>query len=278
MENLFTHILNILKPTVLTILSVTLVPVIIGYILKLLENVSRRNYHRALGYFGIILTSPGVIVHELSHYLMCKLFFFRVSKVELFRPIKGKKDGCLGYVSYEQPRNKIQKIGLFFVGIAPIIGGALVISLLLRLLLPAQFKSIMFQIRGLAFLESTHFIGAMSVIKGVLSESLKFIFNTNNFTNIKFWIFVYLAVSISTHMSLSKEDMKGSLSGIISFTSVVFILNVILYHFGKDTTVILRYTEIYNLILISLLSIAICYSIINTIISIIFRYTLGLFR
>ena len=59
------------------------------------------------------LTFPGVIFHELSHYIMCKIARIRVHKVVLFR-----FGDPLGYVEHDAPEMFIDSI---LVSIAPFI-------------------------------------------------------------------------------------------------------------------------------------------------------------
>ena len=61
-----------------------------------------------------LLTFPGVIVHELGHYLFCRLLGVPVAKVCLFR-----LGNPAGYVIHAQPDNALQhlliSLGPFFV-------------------------------------------------------------------------------------------------------------------------------------------------------------------
>lgn len=58
--------------------------------------------------------------------------------------------------------------------------------------------------------------------------------NKENFSDYRFWIFLYLAVSISSHMQLSPPDISGAKSGLISLVVLFFILNLLIL--GMEAT------------------------------------------
>ena len=70
------------------------------------------------------LTFPGVIFHEISHYIMCKIARIRVHKVVLFR-----FGNPMGYVEHDAPKMFIDSI---LISIAPFILNSAVAVLLFR--------------------------------------------------------------------------------------------------------------------------------------------------
>lgn len=60
-------------------------------------------------YFYSLLTAPGVIVHELGHYLFCKLSGMRVIRMKLFR-----FGNPAGYVIHEEPTKFYQSFLITF--------------------------------------------------------------------------------------------------------------------------------------------------------------------
>jgi hypothetical protein len=50
--------------------------------------------------------------------------------------------------------------------------------------------------------------------------------NPANFSEWQFWLFIYLSMSIASHMELSPPDLKGALSGFITLVVFVFLLNL----------------------------------------------------
>ena len=75
----------------------------------------------------------GTPVHELSHAFFHIIFGHKVTKIDLYSPNDG--DDSLGYVEfYYQEKNLYHRIGLFFAGVGPILGGGAVILLLMMFL------------------------------------------------------------------------------------------------------------------------------------------------
>ena len=84
---------------------------------------------KLIRFFGVI----GVPVHELSHLIMCVVFGHKVDDFKLYTI---EHQGTLGYVSHRyNPRNTWHQIGRFFIGIAPLLMGILLIVVLSKYLL-----------------------------------------------------------------------------------------------------------------------------------------------
>ncbi len=195
-------------------------------IFGLLIAFCRRAFVGIVGYKGpIILLATGIVgtpIHELSHALMCIIFGHRINEIKLFTP--GSSDGVLGYVNHSyNPKNIYHQIGNFFIGVAPIIGGSGAILLLLRLMLPETFFALFRDLN--LHSEVLSFGGYFSMFGAVFAN----IFNPANLTKFAWWIFIILAISISSHMELSPADIKGSLGGFGAITAILLIMDIILY-------------------------------------------------
>ncbi len=103
---------------------------------------------------------PGVIVHELSHYLAAKFLFVPTGKVSLFP----KKDGDyvkLGSVSIAQS-NILKE---FIIGVAPLISGILIILAVVYFLLQ--------DLSGFNFLKIILSLYAIFVVSNTMYASRK---------------------------------------------------------------------------------------------------------
>ena len=108
---------------------------LIGYYYSFINKKNSKYLQRLFGWnVFCIFSSVGTIIHELSHFIMCLLFLHNVTEVELFRPVKGKEDGILGFVKHAYKGTIYRKAGNFFIGCAPILSGSLIIMALLNVL------------------------------------------------------------------------------------------------------------------------------------------------
>ncbi len=156
----------------------------------------------------------GTPIHECSHALMCLVFGHKINEIKLFQI--SSRDGTLGYVNHSyNPKNLYQRIGNLFIGIAPIFVGALLIGLLRRLLLPSVV---------MLTLDVSHGISVGSIVDVMVGTLSSFATTVGGW---RFWVFVLLSSLISTHMTLSSADIKGSKDGLIFFIVAVLVMNAI---------------------------------------------------
>jgi hypothetical protein len=193
--------------------------------------------------FDIIFTGwMGTPVHELGHAIFCILFRHRIVDIKLYKP--DLSSNSLGYVNHTyNQKSRYQKIGNFFIGIGPILFGALVIYALLFFLMPEFFiidTQLSHQNEQLNLNSSwielwkTFTISAITIFSGI--------FNLDNLSNFRFWIFIYFSFCISSHMELSPPDINGAKSGLITIVLTVLFLNFLIisleyfginYYFGE---------------------------------------------
>lgn len=212
------------------------------------------NYYiqRTWGKMGVLFTGfIGTTVHELSHLIMCIIFRHKVKRIRLFRPIQGSKDGVLGYVSHTyNPQSTYQKIGNFFIGIAPILIGTLLLHTLFKYLLPESYHylSIQFEVIYEALsVGPIEWQALLQLLGTTLVELVKVTAQTTNWGEFDFYIFVVLMYSISTHMTLSKTDIKGALSGVVTLYIALCIGSVLLFFFTKDFNVFINIVMSINI-------------------------------
>ena len=213
--------MEILKSFALQILLSVGVLVIFG----LLISVCRRAFCRATGRTGNkILLATGIVgtpIHELSHALMCLIFGHKIKQIKLYQP--SSTDGTLGFVAHSYNKKNIyHQIGNFFIGIAPIICGSGVLFLLMHLLTP-ELSLEMWDSLGYA---SDGSVGSYFEFVGRFLTSL---FDASNFANASWWIFIVLAVMISSHMELSGPDIKSGAIGFSFIAILLLIFDALLY-------------------------------------------------
>jgi len=61
-----------------------------------------------------------------------------------------------------------------------------------------------------------------------VKKLLMALLSPENFNKWQFWLFLYLTISIASHMQLSPSDLKGALSGFITIVLMVFLVNMLI--------------------------------------------------
>lgn len=218
--------MDFLSGFLMQIISSAGVIFLFGWLIALL----RRGFCRVAGRCGpTVLLLTGIVgtpIHELSHAIMCLLFGHKITDVKLYDP--KARDGALGYVSHTyNKKNVYHQIGNFFIGVAPVVLGGGVIILLLSLLLPDVFEVISLEIEIL----SAHDIGSLPIADffAYLWSSASAIFAADNFSYWQGFVFIILAVMISTHMEMSGSDIKSGLGGFAFLLVITLLLDGALY-------------------------------------------------
>ena len=223
-------ITNLLQQLVFTVGVIFLFGFIIAF--------CRRTFCRLLGESGPkILLATGFIgtpVHELGHALMCILFGHKIVEMKLFDP--HNEDGTLGYVQHSyNPKNIYHKIGNFFIGVAPILCGSGVLILLLRLMVPDAFDDAMgIVVDGGVMAINGFDFDILGDFVEMFWEIVKIVFDFSNADSILWWLFIILALMISSHMELSGADIKGGLGGLGVIVAILAILDVALYFINVE--------------------------------------------
>lgn len=205
---------------------------VFGFILYLLARFTRTTYAKTVGWkLDVVATGwIGTPVHELGHALFCLIFRHKILEMKLFSP--NSTDGTIGYVNHSYDKTSIyQRIGNFFIGVGPIIFGAVMLYAALYYLLP-NAKEVMAgidaQSKVMAHANQSSFGAIFDSLKGTASATLDSLFTWSNFSHLLFWVFLYVAVCISSHMELSPPDIKGALSGLITILLFFLLVNTII--------------------------------------------------
>ena len=199
---------------------------VIGFAIHLLNNL----FYRLVGNGRFACYASGLIgtpIHELSHALMCIIFRHRIDEIKLYQI---DDSGTMGYVSHSyNPRNLYQKIGCFFIGVAPIIGGSLVIHLLMKLLLPAEYREISLLVDEFTLLLSDGVtFDIIPYSFEVTWQSLLIIFTSFD-KGIKCILFLILGACVALHMKLSGADIKGAMPSMPAIIAIFAVVNGIFY-------------------------------------------------
>ena len=166
----------------------------------------------------------GTPVHELSHALMCLVFGHRITGMKVYSLKKRSK--TLGYVEHSyNKRNLYHLVGNFFIGIAPIVVGGLVVTLFVRILTPWMYNSMMSEFSNVVSADGAQVL--VQIVKGAGEIFLSF-FRLSNFTNWRWWVCIVLAFAIAIHMEISNSDIKGGLKGLGVIAALMTVVDILL--------------------------------------------------
>lgn len=173
-------------------------------LLHLQERASSRFLSHRLGWRAVLLTGwLGVPVHELSHIAAAAFFGHRIIAWRLFDP--DPVSGTLGYVRHAYSRRNVwQLLGSFFIGVAPLVGGAMVLGGLLCWMVPPA-----------AWVALLGDLSQQQTATPVLMLSL------GQQAAAAIWehrgpllpLQIYLAVCVASHVAPSRADLGGALPG-----------------------------------------------------------------
>lgn len=148
----------------------------------------------------------GVPLHELGHYLMCKLVGFKVTEVKLFQ-MPTQDNPVLGYVNYEYPMTISGSIRKVIVSIGPIFTGIVALYFLSPQVTPYLFNN--------NTIDLTLFM---------------------NKAGWQQWFLIWVLSSVTLHMLPSLTDIKIAMAG--SLWIGVFTYVGLIYAASHTTTVL----------------------------------------
>lgn len=245
-----------------------------GFLIRFIENKSNTYIYKTFGKIGLIgYGILGTTIHEFSHFLMAKLFFHKIIDIKWFS-LSINNNGELGHVTHSyDKKNLYQRIGNFFIGTAPLLIGSLILIFFYWLLLRNSFYIILNHINLDSFLNLGSTFTFTSFFKLLLSKFsfiLQNTFTLSNFKSLSFWIFLFISISISTHMSLSRADLRNAVDGILFIFIFSLIVNGIFLLLSLSFSTLGFYLISFNIFLISFLSIGLFFSLLSLIISFLF--------
>ncbi len=211
-----------------TLIAIVFIPLVVfALIVHWLEITMQRRLAERFGWKSVLWTGwLGTPIHELSHALMCVIFRHKIVDIALFEP--DQESGRLGYVRHASVRgNWFQELGNVFIGIAPLIGGSIALTILLWLFYPdAAAATLPDQDPTAGLVGQTY-----AIIVAVCSEILA----PSNFLTLRFWAFMYLVLCVGAHMAPSGSDYEGAAGrGLVLFVAIVVGMALLLTFLQSD--------------------------------------------
>ncbi|TGC11543.1 hypothetical protein [Methanolobus halotolerans] len=239
---------------------------LIGLLLGYMERLSNNYLRQSFGKKAILLTAwIGVPVHETGHLLMCWMFRHRIRKVKLL-DLKAS-DATLGYVQHSYSRTSLyQSMGNFFIGIGPILSGNVVLIGSMYILLPELFSSFSGQLAVFtgSTLSGSSFMASVATFLTGLLASLA---DPANLVNINFWIYILLSIGVSSHIALSRADLKGATRGLPVIFIVLIVANTLAFVIYADPRNVAGEILRYNIYLLGFSILSIIFSGLNLLLS-----------
>ena len=210
-------LLFVLSSTITQLLIIFGVFFVFGFVLSWIQRQIQHQYQMSVGWKGILWTAwIGTPVHELGHLFFAWLFRHRIDHISLFRP--DRESGSLGHVTHSYSKLSLyQRIGLFFIGAAPMITGPIVLALLLYILVPNA---------KVIFLPLIDSFSSIAAFKGAFLGVTQ-LFILENLRSWQFWLFLYLSFCISSHLAPSKADLRQMWKGLLWLTIIIAGLNLL---------------------------------------------------
>ena len=145
-----------------------------------------------------IIVAPGVAIHELSHWLACKITCTKVHDVVLF-----SRDG--GHVTHDKRGFLVSA----FIGTAPLFVGIALLVLLGQLFLKGGLDDI------------TLNKGIWTMIKDMGTGIFKYIWENEGYKDWRFYLYLYAAFTLMATLAPSGQDLKNSAIGLIVIFAVM---------------------------------------------------------
>lgn len=206
-------------------ISLMIAVIMLSFVITLLLSNS------ILGNYWRIFVAPGIILHELSHALLCMITGAKITKMSFF-----DKNG--GHV--EHTASKIPLLGQVMISIAPLAFGMVAIFFISKIIGvktdPILFSSLSFE---------------------SIKDALVKILSLFDYSSWYFWVLLYLVLSIAVTMTPSTQDLSNIFIFIILlvvfiFASIKFDVASVYGNFVPDSL----FTLLSVIVLLLLLSLA----------------------
>lgn len=229
-ETIATYLVRVAATTIVQLLTlfgpglalVAAISVLSRYVTRLaLLSMGRYLYLLLFGWLG-------TTIHEIGHALAALLFGHRIVQFRPFMP--DARSGRVGQVISGYNSNSIyQQIGLFFIGIAPILFGTSMIFVALLILFQREMIELIGSVPPLTDSSSVQSSPAALLyqILAYCTAILAFIFSPAHFADWRFYLFLYLTFAIGSSIHLSEPDIKAAAKGFTALVVLVLVFNLI---------------------------------------------------
>ncbi|MEO2076030.1 MAG: hypothetical protein ABGX20_11740 [Bacillus sp. (in: firmicutes)] len=265
--NILLSFLHILFVSFLELLYLFGVIIAVGLVLGVLERYSNTYLIKAFGPRGVMLTAwIGTPIHEIGHLIQCFIWGHRVTRMKLLQ--LNSPSGVLGFVEHQYNRNSwYQQAGNFFIGLGPIFSGIGSIILSMYFLVPVTYHAFVNEIHRHVTIGNLEFT-FVKIITGAVLIICKTLFTVDNLFNPLFWIFLIIAICISSHIALSRADIEGAAKGLITIYFLLLLFNLIAAVFHMNSYGLIVKISQMNAFVLAFSSVALFFSLLTLLISI----------
>lgn len=247
------------------------VPTVCGLLVHLCATAFRRLVGRGAGTVFDVTAVLGTPVHELGHAAMCLLFGHKIIRMKLWNP-RGR-DGLYGYVEHSYHRKNLwARMGNLFIGMGPLFSGLGVVVLTLWLCFPTAWASYLATTGAVLSTEAG--LGDMLRCVLILPRDLFLSFGADPLRSI-FGTAVLLSVAL--HISMSWQDVKGSLRALPVYLLFLGILAAVFLTLEAESAVFFG-LRLWNLRLLSLFSVVAVLSLLWVLVGVAVHLSYALLR
>ncbi len=209
--------------------------VIFALLIHFLERLIQTRLASRFGWKSVLWTGwLGTPIHELSHWVLCKLFRHKVLEMALFEP--DVRSGRLGFVRHSwNTGNWFEEVGNFFIGLAPLIGGSLALAGLLWFFYPDAVVNMISSSGIGSDVDSLERPSFVSMIFASVWSLLSDLISPAHLVSWRFWLFTYLVLCVASHMAPSRSDYDGASRGVSMVILVVVICLSLISLLGFET-------------------------------------------
>ena len=209
------------------IITFTLVPYLTARLVSWFGHVAKSVLVNNLGNNSqLVVGGLGVVIHELGHAIFAFIFGHHVKKVQLLN-FNYRNSGALGSVEHTwDERNLYQRLGNFFIGLAPYYMCSIVLYFLQKVMLNAQLN--------FTTLGADTEITLTGITESVLNN-MKTSYASGTWSMILLYLVLTIMIA-STGYDLSDADFQTVNKGVLPWIVVQFVIGNVFIILGKMDT------------------------------------------